>query len=78
MLEGGRHSLMILVDCIDRANLRGRGFMTRKVLRPVALIGTVAAMFAVTIVLTLSHATVSMNGVGNLKCYTPAGIEKAC
>jgi hypothetical protein len=52
--------------------------MTRKVLRPVALIGTVAAMFAVTIVLTLSHATVSMNGVGNLKCYTPAGIEKAC
>ena len=43
--------------------------MTRKVLRPVALIGTVAAMLTVTIVLTLSHATVSLSGVGNLKCY---------
>jgi hypothetical protein len=52
--------------------------MTRKVLRPVALIGTVAAMFAVPIVLTLSHATVSMSGVGNLKCYGTGGIQKAC
>ena len=47
-------------------------------LQPVALIGTVAAMLTVTIVLTLSHATVSMSDVGNLKCYAPSGIQKAC
>jgi hypothetical protein len=52
--------------------------MTHKVLRPIALIGTVAAMLTVTIVLTLSHATVDMSGVGNLKCYAPSGIQKAC
>jgi hypothetical protein len=52
--------------------------MTRKVLRPVALLGTVAAMLTVTIVLTLSHATVSMSGVGVLKCYATAGIQKTC
>jgi hypothetical protein len=40
--------------------------MTRKVLRPVALLGAVAAMLTVTIVVTLSQATVSMSGVGNL------------
>ncbi|MFZ0147950.1 MAG: hypothetical protein WAL37_14135 [Xanthobacteraceae bacterium] len=51
--------------------------MTRKLLQPVALIGTVAAMLTVTIVLTLSHATVS-SGVGDLKCYAPSGIQKAC
>ena len=52
--------------------------MARKALRPAALIGTVAAMLTVTIVLTLSHATVSVNGVGNLKCYGTSGIQKAC
>ena len=52
--------------------------MTRKVLRPLALIGTVAGMFTVTIVLTLSHTTVSMSGVGQLKCYVTTGIQKAC
>jgi hypothetical protein len=52
--------------------------MTRKVLQPVALIGTVAAMLTVTIVLTLSHATVSMSGVGSLKCYVTTGIQTAC
>ena len=52
--------------------------MTRKVLRPVALLGTVAAMLTVTIVLTLSHATVSMSGVGSLKCYASSGPQKAC
>jgi hypothetical protein len=52
--------------------------MTRNVLRPVALIGTVAAMLTVTIVLTLSHATSSMSGVGSLKCYGGDGIQKAC
>ena len=52
--------------------------MTREVLRPVALFGTVAAMLTVTVVLTLSHATVSISGVGSLKCYGPSGIHKAC
>jgi hypothetical protein len=52
--------------------------MTRSVLRPVALFGTVAAMLTVTIVLTLSHATFSMSGVGSLKCYGGGGIQKAC
>jgi hypothetical protein len=52
--------------------------MSRKVLRSVALIGTVAGMFTVTIVLTLSHTTVSTSGVGQLKCYVTTGIQKAC
>jgi hypothetical protein len=52
--------------------------MTHKVLRLIAMIGTVAVMLTVTIVLTLSHATVSMNGAGDLKCYAPSGIQKAC
>jgi hypothetical protein len=52
--------------------------MRRKVLRPVALIGTVAGMPTVTIVLTLSHTTVSMSGVGHLKCYVTTGIQAAC
>ena len=34
--------------------------MTRKVLRSVALIGTVAGMFTVTIVLTLSRTTADL------------------
>ena len=52
--------------------------MTRNVLRPVALVGTVAAMLVVTLLLTRSHATFPMSGVGSLKCYTTAGIQKAC
>ena len=52
--------------------------MTRKVLRPVALIGAVATMLTVTMVLTLSHVTGSMSGVGGLKCYHADGTEKAC
>ena len=55
----------------------GERLMTHKVLRPLALFGTVAAMLTVTIVLTLSHATVSMSGVGSLKCYV-TGVQKAC
>ena len=50
--------------------------MIRRVLRPVALFGTVAAMLTATVVLTLSHSTVSMSGVGILKCYGGAGIQK--
>jgi hypothetical protein len=52
--------------------------MKRNLLQPVALFGTVAVMLAVTIVLTLSHATFPMSGVGSLKCYVAGGIEKAC
>jgi hypothetical protein len=52
--------------------------MKRNALRPVTLFGTVVAMLAVTILLTRSHATFSMSGVGSLKCYTSAGIQKAC
>jgi hypothetical protein len=44
-----------------------------------ALFGAVAAMMlTVTIVLTLSHATLSASDVGSLKCYNTVGIEKAC
>jgi hypothetical protein len=52
--------------------------MKRDALRPVALVGTVAAMLVVTLLLTRSHATFPMSGVGSLKCYTTAGIQKAC
>jgi hypothetical protein len=38
----------------------------------------VAAMLTVTIILTLSHSTVSMSGVGVLKCYGTGGVQKAC
>jgi hypothetical protein len=74
---GARNLWMILV-AYKLSQPRGRCLMTRKLLQPVALIGTVAAMLTVTIVLTLSHATVSMSDVGNLKCYAPSGIQKAC
>ena len=53
--------------------------MKRNVLRPMALLGAVATMLAVTVVLTLSRATVSSSGLGNLKCYDIAGgKEQAC
>jgi hypothetical protein len=52
--------------------------MKRDALRPVALIGTVAMMLIATTLLTLSHQTGSMSGVGSLKCYGTGGIEKAC
>jgi hypothetical protein len=52
--------------------------MKRDTVRPVALVGTVAVMLIGTTLLTLSHLTVSMSGVGSLKCYTADGIEKAC
>jgi len=52
--------------------------MKRDTLRPVALVGAVAVMLAVTVLLTRSHATFPMSGVGSLKCYTTAGIQKAC
>jgi hypothetical protein len=52
--------------------------MKRNLLQPVALFGTVAVMLTVTMVLTLSHATFPMSGVGRLKCYVTSGIEKTC
>jgi hypothetical protein len=52
--------------------------MKHNLLRPIALFGAVAAMISVTVVLTLARTTVSTGGLGNLKCYDKAGIEKAC
>jgi hypothetical protein len=52
--------------------------MNRDTLRPVALVATVATMLIATTLLTLSHVTVSLSGVGSLKCYTTTGIQKAC
>ena len=52
--------------------------MKRDILRPVALVVTVAMMLIGTTLLTLSHHTVSMSGVGSLKCYATAGIGKPC
>jgi hypothetical protein len=56
----------------------GEALMKGNLVQSMALFGTVAAMLTVTIVLTLSHATFPMSGVGSLKCYATAGIEKAC
>ena len=52
--------------------------MKRNILRPMALLGTVAVMLIATTLLTLSHHTFSLSGVGSLKCYVTGGIEKAC
>jgi hypothetical protein len=52
--------------------------MNRNMLRPMALIGTVTMMLIGTTLLTLSHHTFSMSGIGSLKCYVNGGIEKAC
>ena len=43
-----------------------------------ALFGAVAVLLTVTVVLTLSRATLSAGGIGSLKCYDKGGIEKAC
>jgi hypothetical protein len=52
--------------------------MKRNALQPVAFFGTVAAMLAIMVLLTCSHATFSMTGIGSLKCYTSDGVQKAC
>ena len=55
------------------------GLMKQNLLRPTAFLGTVAAMLAITVVLTLSHATHFGGSIGSLKCYDAAGgKEKAC
>jgi hypothetical protein len=43
-----------------------------------ALFGVVAVLLTATVALTVSRATLSAGGVGNLKCYDKGGIEKAC
>jgi hypothetical protein len=52
--------------------------MKAKILRPVALLGTVAMMLVGTTLLSLSHHTFSLSGVGSLKCYDKGGTEKVC
>lgn len=52
--------------------------MNREAMRPMALLATVATMLIGTTLLTLSHVTVSLSGVGSLKCYTTTGMQKAC
>jgi len=43
-----------------------------------ALFGVVAVLLTATVALTISRATLSLDGVGNLKCYDKAGTEKGC
>ena len=44
-----------------------------------ALFGAVAVVLSLTVVVTLSRATVSSGGVGKLKCYdVRGGTEKPC
>jgi len=43
-----------------------------------ALFGAVAVVLTLTVVVTLSRATVSDTGVGKLRCYDVKGNEKAC
>ncbi|HXX50003.1 MAG TPA: hypothetical protein VEI98_01790 [Xanthobacteraceae bacterium] len=52
--------------------------MKANILRPVALVGTVATILIGTTLLSLSHHTFSLSGVGSLKCYATGGTEKAC
>jgi hypothetical protein len=53
----------------------GDGLMKRNVF---ALFGAVAVLLTATVALTVSRATLSVGGVGSLKCYGTTGIEKAC
>jgi len=46
--------------------------------RSLVLFSTVAVVLTLTVVVTLSRATVSSTGVGKLKCYDVKGTEKAC
>jgi hypothetical protein len=43
-----------------------------------ALFGVVAMLLTATVALTVSRATLTAGGVGNLKCYDKGGIEKTC
>jgi hypothetical protein len=47
--------------------------------RSLALFGAVAMMMlTVTMMMTLSRATLTAGGVGSLKCYDVNWVEKAC
>ncbi len=52
--------------------------MKSSLIRPITLFGAVAVVLSLTVVVTLSRATVSAGGVGQLKCYDIRGGEKAC
>jgi hypothetical protein len=70
----GSSSPIRVVDCINQSK-SGDGLMKRSL----TMFGAVAAMMlTATIILTLSHATLSTDDVGSLKCYNTVGIEKAC
>jgi hypothetical protein len=43
-----------------------------------ALFGVVAVLITATMAVTISRATLTAGGLGSLKCYDKAGIEKAC
>ena len=66
-----------LIGMIDSFNQSksGDGLMKRNVF---ALFGAVAVVLTLTVVVTLSRATVSSTGVGKLRCYDVNGTEKAC
>jgi uncharacterized membrane protein len=52
--------------------------MKSSVVGPITLFSAVAVVLALTAVITLSRATVSAGGVGQLKCYDVRGNQKAC
>ena len=64
-----------MINCFNQSK-SGDGLMKRNVL---ALFGAVAVVLSLTVVVTLSRATVSSGGVGKLKCYdVRGGTEKPC
>ena len=52
--------------------------MKSSVIGPITLFSAVAVVLALTVVITLSRATISAGGVGQLKCYDVRGNQKAC
>lgn len=52
--------------------------MKSSVVGPITLFSAVAVVLALAAVITLSRATVSAGGVGQLKCYDVRGNQKAC
>ena len=43
-----------------------------------ALFGAVAVLFSAVVVVTLTRATLSAGGDGDLKCYDKSGTRNAC
>src|SRR5262249_37023088 len=83
-----QHESILLERCsfatsnsYDRLHVSNGGteLMNQNLLRPTAFLGTVAAILAITVVLTLSYATHLVGSIGSLKCYdAEGGKEKAC